>query len=69
MPDARIAGSNGMTQGGSNSDVLIADAWVKGLKGIDYRTAYRAMVKNADEDSPRPLYEGREGASTGGAGS
>ena len=60
MPDARIAGSNGMTQGGSNSDVLIADAFVKGLKGIDYRTAYRAMVRNAEEESPRQLYEGRE---------
>ncbi|HEV3470900.1 MAG TPA: GH92 family glycosyl hydrolase [Pyrinomonadaceae bacterium] len=60
MPDARIAGSNGMTQGGSNSDVLVADAFVKGLRGIDYRTAYRAMVRNAEEDSPRPLYEGRE---------
>ena len=60
MPDARIAGSNGMTQGGSNGDVLVADAWVKGLRGIDYEVAYRAMVRNAEEDSPRPLYEGRE---------
>jgi predicted alpha-1,2-mannosidase len=60
MPDARIAGSNGMTQGGSNADVLVADAFVKGLRGIDYRTAYRALVRNAEEDSPRPLYEGRE---------
>lgn len=60
MPDARIAGANGMTQGGSNSDILIADAMVKGLEGIDYRTAYQAMIKNAEVDSPRALYEGRE---------
>ncbi|HKG12486.1 MAG TPA: GH92 family glycosyl hydrolase [Pyrinomonadaceae bacterium] len=60
MPDARIAGANGMTQGGSNSDVLVADAIVKGLRGVDYETAYRAMRRNAEEDSPRPLYEGRE---------
>lgn len=60
MPDARIAGANGMTQGGSNSDVVIADAFVKGLTGIDYTTAYAAMLKNAEHDSPRPLYEGRE---------
>ncbi len=60
MPDARIAGANGMTQGGSNSDVLIADALVKGLTGIDYEKAYEAMVKNAEVDSPRPLQEGRE---------
>ena len=60
MPDARIAGANGMIQGGSNADVLIADAFVKNLKGIDYETAYRAMVKNAEIDSPRSAYEGRE---------
>lgn len=60
MPDARIAGSNGMTQGGSNADVLVADAMVKGLRGIDYKTAYQAMVRNAEVDSARPLYEGRE---------
>jgi predicted alpha-1,2-mannosidase len=60
MPDSRIAGANGMTQGGSNSDVVIADALVKGVTGIDYRKAYEAMVKNAEVQSPRPLYEGRE---------
>jgi predicted alpha-1,2-mannosidase len=60
MPDARIAGANGLTQGGSNADVLVADAFVKGLKGIDYRKAYESMVKNAEVDSPRPVYEGRE---------
>lgn len=60
MPDARIAGANGMIQGGSNADVLIADAFVKNLKGIDYETAYRAMIKNAEVESPRSAYEGRE---------
>jgi predicted alpha-1,2-mannosidase len=60
MPDSRIAGANGLTQGGSNSDVVVADASVKGVTGIDYRKAYEAMVKNAEVDSSRPLYEGRE---------
>ncbi len=60
MPDARIAGANGMIQGGSNADVLVADALVKGLDGIDYATAYAAMRKNAEVESSRPLYEGRE---------
>jgi predicted alpha-1,2-mannosidase len=59
MPDSRIAGANGMTQGGSNGDVVIADALAKGVTGVDYRKAYEALVKNADVDSPRPLYEGR----------
>jgi predicted alpha-1,2-mannosidase len=60
MPDSRIAGANGMTQGGSNSDVVIADALAKGVKGVDYRKAYEAMLKNAEVQSSRPLYEGRE---------
>lgn len=47
-PDARSGESNGRTQGGSNADILIADAFVKGLKGIDYETAYQSMVKNAE---------------------
>lgn len=55
LPDARIAGANGMTQGGSNGDVLIADALAKGLTGIDYRKAYKAMVRNAEVDSPPDL--------------
>jgi predicted alpha-1,2-mannosidase len=60
IPDARVAGANGLTQGGSNGDVLVADALVKGLRGIDYETAYAALLKDAEEDSPRPVLEGRE---------
>lgn len=60
LPDSRIAGANGRTQGGSNGDVLLADALVKDLKGIDYARAYEALVKDAEVDSPRPLFEGRE---------
>ncbi len=48
MPDAWTGNSFGMTQGGSNSDVLIADALVKGLKGIDYELALKAMIKNSE---------------------
>lgn len=47
MPDARSGNSNGRTQGGSNAEVVIADAFVKGLKGIDYETALKAMLKDA----------------------
>ena len=36
MPDARSGNANGRTQGGSNAEIVIADAFVKGLKGIDY---------------------------------
>ena len=59
MPDSRIAGANGMTQGGSNGDVVVADALSKGVTGVDFRKAYGAMRKNAEVESARPLYEGR----------
>jgi predicted alpha-1,2-mannosidase len=48
MPDARSGNCNGRTQGGSNAEVLIADAFVKGLKGINYSMALEAMLKDAN---------------------
>jgi len=60
MPDARVAGRNGNTQVGSNGDVLVADALVKGLRGIDYPTAFRALVRNGERTSPKALEYGRE---------
>lgn len=48
MPDSRSGNYNGRTQGGSNAEVLIADAYVKGLKGIDYNQAMKAMLKDAN---------------------
>lgn len=47
MPDSRSGNSNGRTQGGSNAEVLIADAYVKKLKGINYSQALEAMLKDA----------------------
>ncbi len=47
MPDARSGNSNGRTQGGSNAEVVIADAFVKGLKNINYNLALEAMLKDA----------------------
>jgi predicted alpha-1,2-mannosidase len=48
MPDARSGNFNGRTQGGSNCDMLIADAYVKELTGINYQKALEAMIKNAE---------------------
>ena len=47
MPDARSGNCNGRTQGGSNAEIVIADAFVKGLRGIDYEQALQAMLKDA----------------------
>ncbi len=48
MPDARSGNWNGRTQGGSNADIVIADAFAKGMKGIDYELALKAMIKDAE---------------------
>ena len=50
MPDARSGDCNGRTQGGSNAEVVIADAFLKGLEGIDYDYALEAMLKDAEAD-------------------
>ncbi len=64
MPDARSGNFNGRTQGGSNCDVLIADAYTKNLKGIDYKEALNAMLKNADvSPGGNEQKEGRGGLS------
>jgi predicted alpha-1,2-mannosidase len=47
MPDGRSGNCNGRTQGGSNAEILIADGYVKDLKGIDYHLALKAMLKDA----------------------
>jgi predicted alpha-1,2-mannosidase len=61
MPDARSGNDNGRTQGGSNADVVVADAYVKGLTDIDYPTAFEAMLKDATVPPFDPQKEGRGG--------
>lgn len=62
LPDARSGNSNGRTQGGSNAEIAIADAYVKGLDGIDWDLALEAMLRDAD-DAPggKQEAEGRGG--------
>ncbi|CAK7208119.1 hypothetical protein SEUCBS140593_000044 [Sporothrix eucalyptigena] len=49
MPDARSSFFNGATQGGSNADNVLADAYVKGVRGsINWDDAYAAMVTDAE---------------------
>ena len=47
LPDGRSGNANGRTQGGSHAETVIADAYVKGLKGIDYEVGLEAMLKDA----------------------
>jgi putative alpha-1,2-mannosidase len=49
MPDGRSGNYNGLVQGGSNADNVLADAYVKGLRGaINWTDGYAAMVKDAE---------------------
>ncbi|KAL1906381.1 hypothetical protein Sste5344_007857 [Sporothrix stenoceras] len=53
MPDARSSFFNGATQAGSNADNVLADAYVKGVRGnINWDDAYAAMVTDAETVPP-----------------
>jgi predicted alpha-1,2-mannosidase len=47
LPEGRSGNDNGRAQGGSNAEVVLADAFVKNLKRIDYELALKAMLKDA----------------------
>jgi predicted alpha-1,2-mannosidase len=61
LPDGRSGDSNGRTQGGSDADTLIADAFVKGLPGINWKDAYAAVTKDAEVPPVDQFKEGRGG--------
>lgn len=49
LPDCRMSFCKGYTQGGSNADVVIVDAFLKNItNGIDWTTAYEAVVSDAE---------------------
>lgn len=53
MPDARSSLWNGATQGGSNCDNVLADAYVKGVQGgVNWEDGYSAMRTNAEVTPP-----------------
>lgn len=61
LPDCRMSLCKGWTQGGSNADNLMADAYVKNLTGIDYSLAYQAMIQDAENEPIDWNDEGRGG--------
>ncbi|KAI0470744.1 glycosyl hydrolase [Xylariaceae sp. FL0804] len=49
MPDGRAGNYNGLVQGGSNADNVLAEAFVKGVRGgINWTDGYAAMLKDAE---------------------
>ncbi|KAK0617052.1 alpha-1,2-mannosidase-like protein [Immersiella caudata] len=60
LPDCRMTFSKGYTQGGSNADIVIGDAFIKNLtQGIDWDTAYEAVVSDAEVEPAAWGVEGR----------
>ena len=51
LPDCHMSLCKGYTQGGSNADNIISDAFQK-IKDtdVDWSTAYEAVVKDAEEE-------------------
>lgn len=47
LPDGRSGDCNGRTQGGSNSDIILAEYYQKGIEGIDWDLALEAVLKDA----------------------
>ena len=49
LPDCRMSLCKGFTQGGSNADNALADAYIKGINtGINWNDGYAAVVKDAE---------------------
>ncbi|KAI1081265.1 glycoside hydrolase family 92 protein [Whalleya microplaca] len=62
LPDCRMSLCKGWTQGGSNADVVLVDAYLKNItQDIDWDTGYEALIKDAESEPPVWDYEGRGG--------
>ena len=62
LPDCRMSLCKGYTQGGSNADVVLADAYIKGIKeDVNWITGYEAVIKDAEVEPYDWSNEGRGG--------
>ncbi len=55
VSDVFISGRQGAVQGGDNVDVVIADAFVKGVKNVEWEKAYQILKYHAD-NARNPFY-------------
>jgi len=61
LPDCMMSTCKGWTQGGSDADNVLVDAYVKNLTGIDWELAYEAIVNDAENEPLEWSIEGRGG--------
>jgi len=54
--DALLGGQGDMMQGGDDVDVLVADAYAKGVSGINWKDAYNLLKGHAAVSGRTPLY-------------
>ncbi|KAL7961216.1 glycoside hydrolase family 92 protein [Trichoderma compactum] len=62
LPDCRMTFCKGWTQAGSNADIVLVDAYLKGLhKDVDWQTGYEALISDAEDEPVNWGIEGRGG--------
>lgn len=61
LPDCMMSTCKGWTQGGSDADNVLVDAYVKNLTGIDWELAYSAILNDAENEPLEWSVEGRGG--------
>lgn len=59
-PDAFLCGRGDMVQGGDDVDMLVADAYMKGVPGIDWADAYELLKGDATISGRTPAYRERD---------
>jgi len=55
-PDAFLCGLGDMVQGGDDVDIVAADAFTKGVKGINWTDAYKMLKAHATVSGRTPYY-------------
>ncbi|KAF2113802.1 glycosyl hydrolase family 92-domain-containing protein [Lophiotrema nucula] len=62
LPDCRMSFCKGFTQGGSNADIVLVDAYFKNITaGVDWKLAYEALISDAEVEPMNWDVEGRGG--------
>lgn len=62
LPDCHMSLCNGWTQGGSNADIVLVDAYVKNLStSIDWNVALEAIIQDAENEPLEWSKHGRGG--------
>ncbi|OAQ82266.1 alpha-1,2-mannosidase subfamily [Purpureocillium lilacinum] len=62
LPDCHMSMCKGWTQGGSNADTILADAYAKNLStSIDWELALKAVINDAENEPLEWSYHGRGG--------